>query len=267
MKPEENYLEINKEAWNKRTEVHVDSDFYNHEAFLKGQTSLKEIELGLLGDVAGKKILHLQCHFGQDSISLSRMGAKVTGVDLSDKSISMAQETAKNLGLDTQFICCDIYNLPKNLIDQFDIVYTSYGTIGWLPDINKWAKVVSTFLKPNGKFVFVEFHPVVWMFDDEVKKVAYSYFNSEAIVESLEGTYTDEKAEISYESVGWNHGLGEVMSSLLNEKIAIVDFKEYEFSPYPCFQNLEEYQKGRWRFKHLENKIPVTYSIVGVKMD
>jgi 2-polyprenyl-3-methyl-5-hydroxy-6-metoxy-1,4-benzoquinol methylase len=123
------------------------------QSFLEGKSTLNEIELQLLGDISGKKILHLQCHFGQDTMSLSRMGAKATGIDLSNKAIERAKEIALRLNLDTDFICCDLYDAPNHLNEKFDIVFTSYGTIGWLPDLDKWAKVVSHFLKPNGKFI------------------------------------------------------------------------------------------------------------------
>ena len=157
-----NYLEINRKSWNAKVEPHLKSDFYFVDEFLNGKTSLNSIELEILGDVSGKEILHLQCHFGQDSISLSRMGAKVTGIDLSDKAIEAAQDLAQKCGTDTSFLVSDVYELPKILDKKFDIVYTSYGTIGWLPDLEKWAEVISHFLKPGGKFVFVEFHPFVW---------------------------------------------------------------------------------------------------------
>ena len=143
------YLEINKQTWNNKTEVHIDSEFYDNENFLKGKSSLNAIELKLLGDFSNKKILHLQCHFGQDSLSLARLGAKVTGVDLSDQAIEKAKEFNEKLNLDAQFICCDVYDLPNHLDEKFDIVFTSYGTIGWLPDLTKWANLVSKFLKPN----------------------------------------------------------------------------------------------------------------------
>jgi 2-polyprenyl-3-methyl-5-hydroxy-6-metoxy-1,4-benzoquinol methylase len=115
----------------------------------------KSIELELLGNVKGLSILHLQCHFGQDSLSLARMGAHVTGIDLSDKAIKTAQELNAELHLNAEFICSDIYDLPQHLNKQFDIVFTSYGTIGWLPDLNKWAQIIHHFLKPEGKFIFV----------------------------------------------------------------------------------------------------------------
>ena len=138
-----NYIEINKNSWNKKTDIHYDSDFYDNANFIKGQSSLNKIELDLLGDVKGKSILHLQCHFGQDTISLDRLGADSTGVDFSDKAIERAKELASLTNSDANFICCDIYELHQHLDKEFDIVFTSYGTIGWLPDLNKSARIVS----------------------------------------------------------------------------------------------------------------------------
>jgi len=132
---------------------------------------------------------------------LSRLGAEVTGVDLSDKAIESGRKIAEQINADVRFICCDLYDLPNHLDQQFDYVFTSYGTIGWLPDLDKWAKVISSFLKPNGKFVFVEFHPVVWMFDDNFEKIGYRYFNSGAIIETANGTYADRNAAITEEYV------------------------------------------------------------------
>ena len=122
-------------SWNNRTDAHVKSEFYDLEGFINGKTSLNDIELKLLGDLNGKTILHLQCHFGQDSISLSRLGAEVTGIDLSDKAINKeAKQIASDLKTNTNFICCDLYDLPNQLDEQFDIIFTSYGVIGWLPE-------------------------------------------------------------------------------------------------------------------------------------
>ena len=209
--------------------------------------------------------LHLQCHFGQDTISLSRLGAEVTGIDLSDKAIQSAQQIAKDTDSNANFICCDIYDLPNHLDKQFDIVFTSYGTIGWLPDLDKWANIVSHYLKPNGQFVFVEFHPVVWMFDDNFEKIGYNYFNSGAIVESESGTYADKTAEISQENVMWNHGLSEVMNSLINNGLEINSLNEYDYSPYNCFNKTVEFEPNKYRIAHLQDKIPMVFSIVAKK--
>lgn len=260
-----NYLEINKNSWNNATEHHYKSDFYDVEGFIKGKSSLNKIELGLLGDILGKTLLHLQCHFGQDTISLARLGAKVTGVDLSDKAIAKANELAKITQTDATFICCDIYDLPNHLTEKFDIVYTSYGTIGWLPDLEKWANIISKFLKPNGKFFFIEFHPLVWMFDDDFKKIKYSYFNSGAIIETQEGTYAERNAEISSESVTWNHAMSEVITNLINKGLEINSFAEFDYLPYNCFNNTIEVEKNKFRIKDLENKIPMVYAIVATK--
>ncbi len=262
---EVNYIEINKDSWNKRTGIHLNSEFYNLDGFLKGATSLNLIELEILGDIKGKSILHLQCHFGQDSISLSRLGAEVTGVDLSDKAIESAIKIAKDTNTSTQFVCCDLYDLANHLDKQFDIVFTSYGTITWLPDLDKWSKLISKFLKPNGKFIFVEFHPVVWMFDDNFEKISYNYFNVAPIVETENGTYADKDAKISQSYVTWNHSMSEVMNSLLNNKMEIIDFKEYDYSPYNVFRNTIEFEHKKFRIEHLDNKIPMVYSIVAEK--
>lgn len=262
---EENYLEINKNSWNAKVEPHLKSDFYFVDEFLKGRSSLNSIELGLLGDITGKSILHLQCHFGQDSISLSRLGAKVTGIDLSDKAIDAAKDLAQQCHTDTEFICSDVYDLPNVLDQKFDMVFTSYGTIGWLPDLEKWAKVISHFLKPGGQFIMAEFHPVVWMFDDDFKGVAYNYFNEKPIVETYEGTYADFSADIVQEYVMWNHSLAEVLQNLLNGGLALKEFQELDWSPYPCFKHVEEFEKGKWRISQFGNKIPLVYALTAQK--
>lgn len=265
MHPEENYIELNRQSWNDRTAIHLKSEFYDLDGFLKGKSSLKDIELNLLGDIQGKTILHLQCHFGQDTMSLSRLGAEVTGVDLSDKAIESAKQIAKETQATAKFVCCNIYDLPNHLDEKFDIVFTSYGTIGWLPDLDHWAKIISGFLKPNGQFVFVEFHPVVWMFDDDFSEIGYRYFNSGAIVENQTGTYADKNANISQSYVMWNHGLSEVLNSLIGNGLEINTLDEFDYSPYNCFNKTIEFEPGKFRIQHLDNKIPMVYSITATK--
>lgn len=261
----ENYLDLNRDSWNKRTEAHWTSEFYDVKSFLAGKSSLNDIELSLLGDVSGKKILHLQCHFGQDSLSLARMGAQVTGADLSDKAIEKARELSALSGIPASFICCDIYDLPDLLQDKFDIVFTSYGTIGWLPDLRRWANLIDQFLKPGGRFIFAEFHPVVWMFDNDFNTVMYNYFKDEPIVETETGTYAERNSPIHHQSVTWNHSLSEVLGSLLEVGLVLKQFHEYDYSPYNCLNGMEEYQPGRFRIKKWENRIPVIYSLEAVK--
>jgi len=261
----DNYLEINKNSWNNRVDAHLHSAFYDVQGFINGKSSLNAIELELLGDVRGLEILHLQCHFGQDSISLARMGAKVTGVDLSDKAIDAAIELNAKTQNDAEFICCDIYSLPDHLNKKFDVVYTSYGTIGWLPDLYKWAAVINCYLKPGGRFIMAEFHPVVWMFDEQFSAIKYSYFNTGVIIENENGTYADRDANIQQDYVMWNHGLSEVLGSLLEVGLVLKSFREFDYSPYNCFLETKEYEQGKFRIKHLENRIPMVYSLLVMK--
>lgn len=263
---EENYLEINRKSWNNRVDAHVRSEFYGVDAFIQGGNALKEIELGFLGDVTGKRILHLQCHFGQDTISLARMGAYVTGVDLSDVAIAKAKELASATGAAASFVCCDIYDLPQHLQTPFDIIFTSYGTIGWLPDLDKWAQIISRFLKKDGKFIFAEFHPVIWMYDDAMREIKYKYFNSGPIVESETGTYADRTADITQDYVMWNHGIGEVLTALLKAGLMITRFEEFDYSPYNFMQNMVETSPGKFHVQHIGDKIPMVYALSAEKL-
>lgn len=259
------YIEINRDAWNQRAALHVDSAFYDMPAFLQGKNSLNDIELSLLGDVSGKKILHLQCHFGQDSLSLARMGAVVTGVDLSDKAIALAEGLAKQTSLQARFICSDLFALPGLLNEEFDIVFTSYGTIGWLPDIGKWASIVHRYLKPGGRFIMAEFHPVVWMFDNDFQTVAYKYFHASPIIETEQGSYANKDADVQLTSMTWNHGLAEVINSLLGTGLRLMQFHEYDYSPYNCFNHCVEAEPGKYRISHLSDKIPMVFAIEAIK--
>jgi len=259
------YLDINRHSWNNRVASHLASTFYDVDGFLKGESSLNEIELKLLGDLKGKSVLHLQCHFGQDTISLARMGAIATGVDFSDQAILAAAELSIKAGVATKFICCNVYDLPLQLDETFDVVFTSYGTISWLPDLDRWASVISDFLKPGGKFIIAEFHPVVWMFDDDFKTVKYHYHNVEPVSETENGTYADRNAAITLKSITWNHGISEVMNNLLKHGIEINSFNEMDYSPYNCFRHMVETEPGKFRIKHLANKIPMVYSIEATK--
>jgi SAM-dependent methyltransferase len=262
----ENYIEINRRTWNEKTAVHFESEFYNVKEFIAGGNSLNSIELDLLGDISGKKILHLQCHFGQDTISLARLGANVTGVDLSDKAIEKAEELAESCGINAKFICCDIYELENYLDEKFDIVFTSYGTIGWLPDIQKWAKIVSHYMKPQGKFVFAEFHPVVWMFDDDFTEIRYNYFIDAPILEIENGTYADKDADLTQEFCCWNHGLADVIQSLISQGLRIDQFHEFNYSPYDCFNKTIQIAEKKYQLKPFGNKIPMVYSLSATKV-
>lgn len=265
MNEQEQYFAANKESWNKRTAVHKDSAFYDLESFKKGRTSLNRIELEELGDVKGKSLLHLQCHFGMDTMSWEREGAIVTGVDLSDEAIGLAQSINEELGLGAFFVCSNVYDLKEKLNGRFDIVFTSYGTIGWLPDLDKWAAIVAHFLKPGGTFYIADFHPALWMMDEHFKYIKYDYFNTGVIAEENTGTYTDRDAPIKSAEYSWNHPFSEIVSSLLKAGLTITQLHEFPYSPYPCFNDVEQGEDGMWRIIGMNEKLPMMYSIKAVK--
>ncbi len=258
-------FEANRLSWNKRTGVHKDSAFYDLEGFKRGTTSLTPIELGELGDVKGKSLLHLQCHFGMDTMSWEREGAIVTGVDLSDAAIKLANEVRDELGLRAEFICSNVYDLKAHLSKQFDIVFTSYGTIGWLPDLDRWADIVSHFLKPGGTFYIADFHPVLWMMDEDFEKIKYDYFNTTVITEDISGSYSDRNAPIRSTEHSWNHPLTEIFTALISHGMQLMQFNEFPYSTYNCFNKLEQGGDGMWRIKGMDEKMPMMYSIKAIK--
>lgn len=260
------YFKTNQKLWDAKTAVHKDSDFYDLENFKKGATSLKQYELDALGNVHGKSLLHLQCHFGLDSMSFARMGAQVTGIDLSSKSIELARELNAELGLDAKFVESNVLELDKNLEGQFDIVFTSYGTIGWLPDLDQWAKVVNHFLKPGGIFYIIDFHPFLYMFDWDKHVLRYPYFNiGEPFEDVEEGTYADKDSNIALKEYFWQHSIAEPMNALMNQGLQLVHFDEYVDSPYNCVPNMVELENGNYYYGKKELMIPHLFSIKATK--
>ncbi len=253
------YLEINKEAWNKRTAVHVESKFYNVDGFLKGDSSLNKIEMELLGNVKDKKLLHLQCHFGQDTLSWAKLGAKVTGVDLSSEAIKQAKGLANELEIDATFIESDIYQFGEENTSTFDIVYTSYGVLIWLPDLTKWADTIAKSLSVGGVLHLIEFHP----FNDLL--TGYSYFPNRQPDIEQEGTYTENCDGTKSTMVTWNHPLSEVISALISAGLSIEAFKEYPTSPYDCFDGLESVDEHSYQLLHKGQQVPLVYSIKAKK--
>ena len=255
------YLDCNREAWNAKVSKHLASDFYRMNEFRAGWNSLTEIELPLLEGIEGKSLLHLQCHFGQDTLSLARLGAQCTGIDLSEEAIKVAQQLNAELGLSAEFVVSDVYSVPQILAKQFDLVFTSYGTIGWLPDLNQWAEVVAGALKPGGEFIFAEFHPVMWMYNSDFTSIDYAYFNRGKIEEIETGTYADREAQISHRTISWNHHLSEVLAALLKQGLKLGFVQEYDYSPYPCFAQMVEVGARRYQIKGLEGKLPMVYAL------
>ena len=246
------YFQVNKDTWNKKVAIHAKSDMYDMEAFKAGKSTLMRYELEALGEVNGKSLLHLQCHFGQDTLSWSRLGAKCTAVDISDEAIKLAQQLNKELKQDAEFICCNVLDTSKYISETFDIVFTSYGTIGWLPDLKPWAKMIYERLKPGGIFYIVEFHPILWMFDyaNGKTELRYHYNQDEVIYDEYEGTYADMSSKMISKEYGWNHGLGEVITALAEAGLNIDYLREHDESPYDVFPDLIKSKSGMFVMKN-----------------
>ncbi len=255
------YLKVNKAAWDKRTEIHVTSKMYDVAGFLAGNDhiSLTDIELTGLGDVKDKSLLHLQCHFGQDTLSWARLGAKVTGVDFSSAAIEKAKSLAQQAALDARFICSDVYSFNGAAQEQYDIVFTSFGAVGWLPDIHKWADVVTRSLKPGGIFYIAEFHPFHDIFD------GYCYFHKPEADVDEEGTYTENDSGEKSTLMTWAHPPSDVINALIQAGLQITRFNEYPYSPHNCFEGLVEREQGRFYLSHNGQDIPMVYSIRACK--
>lgn len=257
---ESDYFEMNRAGWDRRAVAHFDSNFYDLAGFLAGETSLREIELAELGDVSGKSLLHLQCHFGMDTLSWARKGAICTGVDLSPVAIQKAQELAQELKLNSKFVCTDVYSFQRPDSAPYDIVFTSYGAVCWLPDLNRWAEVVASNLAVGGRFYIAEFHPIYDLL------AGYSYFTQVQPDVDEEGTYTENGAESIAKLATWAHPMSSVINALLNVGIQIERVSEFPFSPYNCFEGMVEREPGRFYLSHKGNDVPIVYSITGRKV-
>jgi SAM-dependent methyltransferase len=258
-KSEADLFEMNRVGWDRWAEVHVESEFYDVNGFLAGATSLREIELAELTGVAGKRLLHLQCHFGLDTLSWAREGAICTGVDISPVAIRKAHELATQTGLAAQFVCSDVYSFRAPTSAPFDIVFTSYGAICWLPDLSRWAEIVASNLVPGGRFYIVEFHPIHDLL------AGYSYFTRPVPNIGAEGSYTENGADAVAKLATWAHPLSSVINALVRAGIHIEHVNEFPYSPYNCFEGMVEREPGRFYLSHEGNDVPLVFSISGRK--
>ncbi|MCX7547927.1 class I SAM-dependent methyltransferase [Xanthomarina sp. F1114] len=261
----DSYFKANKTTWNEKVKIHAKSEMYQLDAFKKGKSSLMPYEIKALGDVKGKNLLHLQSHFGQDTLSWSRLGAKCVGVDLSDEGVSLAKHLNNELNLDAQFVCCNVLNTSEFIKDSFDIVFTSYGVIGWLPDLKPWGKMIAERLNKGGTFYMVEFHPIVWMFDYLEGKpiMKYGYMQDEVIYEEYQGTYANTESEMISKEYGWNHGLSEVINALIEAGLQIDYLNEYNESPYNVLPDLVENTSGMFVTK--DKLYPLIFEVKATK--
>jgi SAM-dependent methyltransferase len=265
------HFQVNQKLWDAWTREHEKSPFYDVAGFKAGKDRLRSVELDELAPiVAGKSLLHLQCHFGLDTLAWARRGANVTGVDFSPQSIELAQSLSTELALPAAFVCSDVYHLPEALTGQFDIVFTSYGVLHWLDNLQRWAEVIAFFLKPGGIFYIVEDHPTMRMFttsEDKSKlELANPYFFSQT-PEPVEtqGSYASPDTLESYRFYLWNHSLGEVVNSLIGAGLRIEYLHEFPYAARAKFPMMEKGADGWWRLPAKYVQIPFLFSLRATK--
>ncbi len=268
------YLDSNRRLWNEWSHLHETSDsarqFYRLDEFKAGMSKLHDYEVQEVGIVAGRDLLHLQCHFGMDTLSWARLGARVTGVDFSEEAIRQARELSAELGIEASFVLSDVYSLPEKLAADFEVVYASRGVIGWLPDLARWAEVVAHFLRPGGIFYLTEAHPFFYVFDDEREdqelRVRYPYFpQPEPLASPVKGSYADPQADVKHEvEYGWPHSIGEVVTAVARAGLHIEFLHEFPFLDWPV--PFAEKREGVWQLRQQQKgEIPLSFSLRATK--
>ena len=246
--------------------IHFASRFYDVEGFRKGRSSLLPVEVEEMGDVTGKALLHLQCHFGLDTLSWARNGAIVTGVDFSHQAIETAKRLAIETGVEARFVESDLLALENALEGEFDIVFSSYGVLCWLPDLQSWAKTIAHFLKPGGFFYLAEDHPSAQIIDarssDRIQ-IAYPYFTGgkPTLFRDL-GTYTDRNAKLDNSTTyEWTHTMGDVLNSLIEAGLRVEFVHEFPFSFFKRHEDMEQKEDGTWHFKDHNVSFPMVFTL------
>lgn len=262
----DNYLKANQKRWDRLAAEHEQSPFYDLEGFKAGKDRLRSIELSELGDVSGKTLLHLQCHFGLDTLAWARRRAIVTGVDFSRTAIALARSLSEELAIPAQFYRSDIYDLPAVLEAEFDIVFTSYGVLHGLPDLQRWGAIIAHYLKPGGIFYIVEDHPMFRVFrpkpGDEFK-AERSYFHADQPQRIEErGSYAAPDEGESETYYVWDHSLGDVINALIGAGLQIEYLHEFPYAARAKFPFMEQGEDGWWRLPpHRHGTIPFLFSL------
>ncbi|GAA2258823.1 class I SAM-dependent methyltransferase [Streptomyces amakusaensis] len=262
------WREANRSNWDGRVPIHVASDFYDLDAFRAGKEVLRDFEVAEVGEVTGRTLLHLQCHFGQDTLAWARRGAKrVVGLDFSEPAVEAARGLATDLGMGPDraaFVAADVYDAREAVPDPvYDIVYTGTGALSWLPDIRSWAETAASLVAPGGFLYLAEFHPITDVLDDGTgSHVVHDYFSREPWIEDETDTYTDSDAKLVHtRSVEWQHPIGDVVSAICATGLRLEFLHEHDVSLFPRFDNFVTADDGYYRFPAEKPKIPLMYSL------
>jgi SAM-dependent methyltransferase len=267
-------MDSNREHWDEATDIHARSDVYGFEDFKAGRYQLNRIEVEELGDVAGKTLLHLQCHFGLDTLSWARRGAIVTGVDFSPKAIALARSLAAEVGVDARFIESNVYDLPDALSERFDIVFCSYGVLCWLPDLKRWGEIVARYLEPGGIFYIADAHPFIRVFPtgDDITdgstelRPYFSYFHEPAGTRWPPSTdYADESARYTTAEHTWQHSMGDVVNALVTAGLRIDFLHEFPYCTWKVIAFTEPVERGVWGLGPRFPRLPLMFSLRATK--
>jgi SAM-dependent methyltransferase len=263
---------LNRANWDSRVPVHLASSFYDLAGFRGGGCTLRPFEVSEAGSVIGRSLVHLQCHIGLDTLSWARRGAVVSGLDFSWPAVSAASSLAAELGLPATFVVSDVYDAVAAFGGQrFDIVYTGIGALVWLPDIPGWARVVAGLLAPGGFVYLVEGHPFAGILDEASGAcfasgasglcVARDYFDAAPQVEDYPYTYTDGPALSHPRQVEFHHGLGEIVTSLVEAGLRIEFVHEHDFELFQRFESLQRQEDGTYRLPPGQPRVPMMFSL------
>ena len=263
MPDREAYFEANRAMWDERVAIHVGSRFYDVAGFMAGRDTLRPFELAEVGDVAGKTLVHLQCHFGQDTLSWARHGARVSGLDFSEPAVETARRLAAELGIEADFVAANVYDAASAFAGrQFDIVYTGLGALIWLPDITPWAETVAALVKAGGHFYLSEFHPFADVMAEEKLEVAYPYFSAQPQVWDEPGSYTDSDvvttSNLNYE---WVHPISEVVTALITAGLQLEFLHEHDYTLFQRWPFLEKLSIDEYRLPKEMPSFPLMYSL------
>jgi SAM-dependent methyltransferase len=259
-------MEANRLLWDDRVDVHHRSDYYDVDGFRRGRSTLRSIEVEELGDVAGRSLLHLQCHFGLDTLSLARIGARVTGVDFSEPAMALARTLAAELDIEARFIQSNVYQLTRVLHEQFDVVFTSHGVLTWLPDLPEWARVVARFLRPGGTFVLVDNHPFAACFEEEdgrleLRYPLYQRGPSELLTRT---TYAgDEVLPAARPNFQWSWTVAGMVSALIGAGLRVERLRELPIDTWRRFPSMTRDEEGWWRLA--DDPLPLLVACRAVK--
>ncbi|WP_199035704.1 class I SAM-dependent methyltransferase [Glycomyces salinus] len=262
------WREANRAMWDERVPLHAASDAYDHDGFRKGRDEIREFEAEEVGDVTGKRLLHLQCHMGQDTLSWARRGAaKVVGLDFSEPAIKVARGLAADIGFGpdrAEFVVSDVYEAAAALPDRdYDIVYTGIGVLDWLPDIERWAATAASLVAPGGFLYLAEFHPITHVLDgDDGTRIETDYFDDRPVVTDEPGSYVDWRAEtaqnLSFERM---HTLGDIVSSLAATGLRIEFLHEHDVTMFHRYATLEQGEDGLFRAPKGQPRVPLMFSL------